>query len=95
VQIRIEPDGVWHRRRGNGTRCGEPIAGPFMSRDDVPEEDLCNACFTPRERLEVLIDKLQRANEEYANPALYYDPEDAPTDVHDDPFADTDVSDEG
>jgi hypothetical protein len=52
-----------------------------MSRDWVLDNRLCEDCFTPRERLLVLADQIQRANDLDANPALYYSPEDAPTDV--------------
>jgi hypothetical protein len=81
TQICLEPKGKWHRRVGDGTQCGKSIAGSFMSRDWVLDDKLCESCFTARERLLVLAEKIQQANEAEANPALYYSPEDAPTDV--------------
>lgn len=81
AQICLKPGGKWHRRVGNTTKCGEPVPGAFVSRDGVIGDDLCENCYSARERLLVLAAKIQRANDDEADPGLYYSPEDAPTDV--------------
>lgn len=52
-QIRIKPGGKWHRRNmhiAGETACGEPLPGAFSSRDWQLDADLCETCFTKRER---------------------------------------------
>ncbi len=52
MQIRLVPDGVWHRReQANGhdkTACGLPIFA-FAFRDFNFDENLCPKCFTDHE----------------------------------------------
>ena len=63
-QIRIVPDGAWHRRQVGGdpgkTACGESIGGAVASRDYELDENLCPKCFTKAERKTGEFLKLER-----------------------------------
>lgn len=63
-QIRIVPDGEWHRRQVGGdparTACGEPIGGAVASRDYQLDNHLCPKCFTKAERKTGEFLKLER-----------------------------------
>ncbi len=65
-QIRIEPNGFWHRREGVGhekTVCGWPIYA-FESRDEG-NDHLCPGCFTPHEinTAEIELVKIEHADD--------------------------------
>ncbi len=54
VQLKLKPDGPWHRRstvRGyeNTTACGEPIVGAFAIRDYQLDDQLCKLCHSRHE----------------------------------------------
>ena len=89
TQIRIRPDGKWHRReRGNGgdkTACNEPIGAAFQSRDWELDDDMCEICFTRHERDTGRMNKIVIELERDADPALFHDPDDEPTDPNGDP----------
>jgi len=78
AQIQLVPSGKWHRRVGNTTRCGEPVLGAFISRDAPLGENPCEQCYTASERLLVMAEEIQRANDLDAE--AYYSG-DTPTDV--------------
>lgn len=63
-QLRIKPDGLWHRRQVGGdeelTACGEPLSGAVMSRDWELDDNLCEICFTKAERRTGRFKKLER-----------------------------------
>jgi hypothetical protein len=91
-QIRIVPNGRWHRRdddNGNDhTACGELIGSAFMSRDAKLDDNLCEICFTRHEIDTGQMKKLERD----IDPALFYDPDDEPTDPDGDPDAANDAA---
>lgn len=72
---------MWHRRDRDTDRtaCALTIGGAFASRDYELDADLCGECFTRHERDTGEIDRalLEHATE---TGALYFDPDDDPTD---------------
>ena len=71
-QIRIKPDGDWHRRGGiqHETACGERIdtvGGGHHSRAFTLDDKLCTSCFTKHE-LELGQQTAQRAKTKSAHP---------------------------
>ena len=90
MQIRLEPEGAWHRRaRGSDTQtaCGQPIGGAFVSRDQDkhPESNgLCqDGCWTRHEIDTGQMAKIAREAEE-DDPSLYFNENDEPTDPNGD-----------
>lgn len=87
-QIRVRPDGAWHRKRtDNGdthTACGEPIGGAFFTRDWQLDDQMCEACFTPHERDTGRWKKIERDLALESDPGLYFDPDEEPTDPNGD-----------
>lgn len=83
TQIRLEPDGLWHRRMaGNGgdrTACGLPIGVAFAIRDYELDMQICPACFTRPERDTGKIKKAQRDHGD-EDRRLYYGDDEEPTD---------------
>lgn len=81
-QIRIKPDGEWHRRGPDGkTACGELIPGAVQSRDWELDENMCGKCFTRHERDTGKMKKLERELEQRNDPHLFGDEGDnTPTD---------------
>ncbi len=80
IQIRVKPDGKWHRRGQPGaTACGEPY-GAYTSRDHELDGDLCEVCFTPTERDTGEFHKIAADLQRESDPSLYFDPDDEPTD---------------
>jgi len=79
-QIKIGPDGLWHRRQGTKTACGKPVSGAFASRDHQLDEHLCTVCFTPNERDTGEMLKLEAEALERASVESFGEAEDEPTD---------------
>lgn len=67
IQIRITPDGVWHRRQhDNGhTACGLEIGAAWHSRDFELDDKLCSKCHTSHERQTGEIIKLEHEEQKY------------------------------
>jgi hypothetical protein len=80
-QVRLSPQGLWHRRmKGNGhdhTACGIEIAGAYASRDLELDVDLCPICFTRRELDTGQMKKLKAEALERAEAEGYFDDEEA------------------
>ncbi len=88
TQIRIVPGGEWHRPGlDHETACGQPIGGAFSTRDWVLDDKICQACFTRHEHDTGRMLKITQDLEESADPGLFYDPDDEPTDPDGDPDA--------
>jgi hypothetical protein len=81
-QIRIRPDGKWHRRQVGGdhekTACGESLSGAMMSRDWELDSDLCEICFTKSERQTGDFQKLERDRDRFDDPDHDTDPDATP-----------------
>ena len=86
MQFRIKPGGPWHRREvGNGgthTACNEIIV-VHQSREDR-NDDLCAVCYTRHEMDTGKMAKLVIELEKEADPDLFYDPDEEPTDPNGD-----------
>ncbi len=83
MQIRLVPGGHWHRRHGSKeseTACGELVPGAYGTRDDVIDDQICPRCFTPDEQDTGQMKKLEVELERQSDPALFFDPEEEPTD---------------
>lgn len=51
VQVRLNPNGPWHRKAIGGTQtaCGYPLGG-YATREDSYETPLCElGCYSPHE----------------------------------------------
>lgn len=82
MQIRIAPGGKWHRREaggGNRTACAQDF-GAFLSRDDRLDDEICEICFTPHERDTGRMRKIELELTRDADPDMYFDPDEEPTD---------------
>lgn len=88
-QIRLVPNGRWHRRSDSSDRtaCGELIGSAFMSRDAKLDDNLCETCFTRHEIDTGKMKKLESDLQRDSDPALFHDPDDEPTDPDGDPDA--------
>lgn len=68
-QIKLRPEGRWHRRGGiqHETACGERMdaVSGYHSRAFTLDDDLCEECFTRHERL-LGIQTIERAKERSA-----------------------------
>jgi hypothetical protein len=76
IQIRLKPDGEWHRRssvRGfeNETACGQPIRGPYAIRDYALDEHICKLCHSKHEIDTGKLKKLERPSDEHDD--LFFD----------------------
>ncbi len=82
TQLRIGPDGRWHRREevngGHETACGKPIFA-FAIRD-FGADHLCPVCFTPNEIQTGELELIERHAIERSKVDGYSDPDDEPTD---------------
>ena len=91
-QIRLEPNGLWHRRSQfdrDTTACGRYIVGPVLSRYyDAGHDKLCPICFTPKERDTAKIEKLKKEHAK-EDASLYFDEDEDPTDPNGDPGLDS------
>jgi hypothetical protein len=80
-QLRLEPDGDWHRPEaidgGHRTACGEIIFA-YQSRDGGVDR-LCPLCFTVTE---IETGEMELIAREYAayDPELFHDSDEEPTD---------------
>lgn len=53
VQVRLAPQGLWHKKAIGGlhTACGDPIIQDWLSlREETYAGDMCPTCFTQFER---------------------------------------------
>lgn len=83
-QVRISPDGLWHRRaRGHGlahTACGITIIGPVAMREYTRKGNhLCPICWTRHEMDTRELEKLE-ADAAAEDRGLYFDEKEDPTD---------------
>lgn len=76
-QIKLSPQGLWHRpfdnNGGDHTACGEPIENAFATRDHNLDLDLCPVCFTKRERDTGDMKKIEREALERARSEAWFD----------------------
>lgn len=77
----------------DNTACGIPIVGAFASREWSREENhLCSVCWTRHEVDTGEMKLFERRELEASDPSVYYDPEDSPTDVGEEPDTDPGLS---
>lgn len=83
VQLRLLPDGFWHRRSTvvgyeNTTACGLEIKGPYMFRDYILDEEICPLCHSKSEVETGELKKFERWED--GQDDIFFDDDDTPTD---------------
>lgn len=89
TQIRIKPNGPWHRPsqidgHEDTTACGEVIPGAFACRDALIDADICKRCHSRHEIDTGELKKLERSDD--GDDSVFFDDDEAPTDPNGEPI---------